>query len=420
MRHPIFRLSIAVLVLAFTLRGGQAQEPAGWPEVFNPLVLRTFDLTMDDGDWNTIRHDTTNEIEVPAWFRADDEPWILVSVRRKSSRALPSEGNPIKIGLKIDTNEFVSGQEWHGLVKLSLENGGDLPAIDEGVAWNLHERADAFYGSGYHAGLANWVRVNVNGEYIGLYTSVEQRDKRLLENRELWLKNYTWLYEIDDRTSWVLEEGDPHSPTFTALCYPPFFPTTSKKAGGCPVPDETTLESQRDSLIEMNAMLTQAAVDAFTDNDDALFSHGKNFSFADFTHGELKRRYYPWDLDAVFRQRDASIYGEVSRRGRVTQSPYQSIILNHPSYRAQYNAILLGLTDPGFPDLVAPGPLSETALHAFLDDVQAKVAQAVADDPYSFESAAASVTRLKSWLSARIASVREQAQANPSGPPGTR
>lgn len=57
----------------------------------------------------------------------------------------------------------------------------------------------------------------------------------------------------------------------------------------------------------MNAMLTQAAVDAFTDNDDALFSHGKNFSFANFTHGELKRRYYPWDLDAVFRQSDASI-----------------------------------------------------------------------------------------------------------------
>lgn len=85
--------------------------------------------------------------------------------------------------------------------------------------------------------------MNVNGEYIGLYTSVEQRDKRLLENRELWLKNYTWLYEFDDRASWVLEEGDPHSPTFTALCYPPFFPTTSKKAGGCPVPDDTTLKS---------------------------------------------------------------------------------------------------------------------------------------------------------------------------------
>ena len=60
------------------------------------------------------------------------------------------------------------------------------------------------------------------------------------------------------------------------------------------------------------------------------------------------------------------------------------------------------------------------ALHAFLDDVQATVAQAAADDPCSFESAAASVARLKSWLSARVVSVRDQAQANPSGPPATR
>lgn len=37
----------------------------------------------------------------------------------KSSRALPSEANPIKIGLKIDINEFVASQQWHGLVKLS-------------------------------------------------------------------------------------------------------------------------------------------------------------------------------------------------------------------------------------------------------------------------------------------------------------
>ena len=40
----------------------------------------------------------------------DGETTILVSVRRKSSRALPSEADPIKVGLKIDINEFVDGQ----------------------------------------------------------------------------------------------------------------------------------------------------------------------------------------------------------------------------------------------------------------------------------------------------------------------
>ena len=417
MRHHSIRMIAFLVALAITIPTIQAQEEYGWPEVFNPFVLRTLNLTIDSTDWNTIRKDTTNEIEVPAQFWADNEAPILVSVRRKSSRALPSEGNPIKVGLKIDINEF-DKQEWHGLVKLSLENGGDLPALEEGFAWNLHELAsvDGFYGNGYHAGLANWVRVNVNGQYIGVYTSVEQRDKRLLENRGLWQKDFTWLYEVDDIGSAVLEEGDPHSPTFTALCYSPF--AGGRKAGGCSVPNDTTLGSQLDSLIEMNAMLTQGAVDAFTDNDDALFSHGKNFSFADFDHDGLKRRYYPWDLDAVFRQTDASIYGEVGRRGRVTQSPYQSVILNHANFRARYNAIMLGLTEPA--SSLTPGPLSETALHQFLDDALAAVEQAVAEDPYSSESAAATVARLKNWVSARIADVRVQAVAAPSGPPPTR
>jgi CotH kinase protein len=412
--RQLFRLVASIAALIFTVPSVEAQE-SGWPEVFSPFVLRTLNLTIDAGDWNTIRHDTTNEIEVPASFWADGENPILVSVRRKSSRALPSEGNPVKVGLKIDINEFVK-QEWHGLVKLSLENGGDLPALEEGLAWNLHQLAsiDGFYGNGYHAGLASWVRVNVNGEYIGVYTSVEQRDKRLLENRGLWLKDSTWLYEVEEANVYILEEGDPHSPVFTQLCYSPFFASSGKKAQGCQRPDDTTLEFQLDSSIEMDAMLTQAAVDAFVDNDDALFSHGKNFSLADFNHDGLKRRYYPWDLDAVFRRKDASIYGEVSRRGRVSQSPYQSVILNHPGYRARYNAILLKLTDP------IVGPLSETAVHAFLDQVLVTVGQAVADEPYSLESADATIARLRGWISARIANVRTQASAVPSGPPATR
>ena len=412
--RQLFRLAAVVAALAFTIPSIQAHEN-GWPEVFNPFVLHTLNLTMDTGDWNTIRHDTTNEIEVPATFWADDENPLLVSVRRKSSRALPSEGNPVKVGLKIDINEFVK-QEWHGLVKLSLENGGDLPALEEGLAWNLHQLAsvDGFYGNGYHAGLASWVRVNVNGEYIGVYTSVEQRDKRLLENRGLWLKDSTWLYEVDAVNAIALEEGDPHSQVFTDLCYSPFFTASGTIVKGCKRPNDTTLKVQLDSSIEMNAMLTQAAVDAFVDNNDALFTHGNNFSFADFNHDGLKRHYYPWDLDAVFRKTYASIYGDVSRRGRVSQSAYQSVILNHPDYRAQYNAILLGLTDPDV------GPLSEGAIHAFLDQVLLTIRQAVADDPYSLESAENTVARLKGWISARIPIVRSQASAAPSGPPVTR
>src|SRR5215207_6572297 len=97
----------------------------------------------------------------------------------------------------------------------------------------------------------------------------------------------------------------------------------------------------------MSGMLTQGAVDAYTDNPDSLIGHGKNFSFADFsdpagTGKDTRRLYFPWDLDTVFRSTSANIYGSQNSR-KVTTSPYQEVILRHPDFRAQYNQIMLNL-----------------------------------------------------------------------------
>src|SRR5687767_9049140 len=123
---PRIFLAAAVIIMGSGLSFSARTDVATWPDVFDPFTVRTFNVTLDQADWDTIRFDTTNEIEVPADFWADDEAPIRVSVRRKSSRALPSEADPRKIGLKIDINELVAGQQWRGLVKLSLENAGDI------------------------------------------------------------------------------------------------------------------------------------------------------------------------------------------------------------------------------------------------------------------------------------------------------
>jgi hypothetical protein len=404
--------TIAALVLAHALFLPSAATAQSWPTVFDPFVLRTFNLAIEPADWETIRFDTTNEIEVPAQFWADDEPPILVSVRRKSSRALPSEADPVKIGLKIDINELVSGQQWHGLVKLSLENAGDIAALYEGMAWQLHQLAAnaQFYGPEAYPALANWVRVTINGQYVGVYTNVEQRDTQFLRNRGIRVSGRTWLYEVDDIDTWALESGDPHSPTFTTLCYSPFAPAGKGKTAACPTPSDPILEPTLDALVEVDAMLAQGAVDAFTDNPDGLFSHGKNFFFADFDHSGLKRRYYPWDLDAVFRSTTGDIYGKNGRRG-VTQTPYQQILLNHPGLRGRYNSILSALVAPN-------GPLSQASVNAFLDALEPVLAPALAADPFVSEPPAVTFGALRAWISTRIVNVNAQIQTN--GPPSPR
>jgi spore coat protein CotH len=387
-----------------------------WTSVFNPAQVLELHLRMQRNDWDIIRKDATNSIEVPAWFKADGETEIQVSVRRKSSRALPSEEDPWKIGMKIGVSKLVDGQRWHGLNKLSLENGSDIGPVAEGLAWNMHELAsvNGFYGSQEHAGLAAWVKVSVTLEgenaepetrYLGVYINVEQRDKQFLKNRNWYTSGATWLYEVDDIMQYLLEVGEPHSPAYEALNFSPFRLVTTKvgkKITTIPTPADPELKTILDSRINMQAMLTQAAIDAFTTNGDALFTHGKNFKIVDFSSTN-KRTYLPWDLDAVFGATNVGIYGNIGLKNKVTQTEYQRIILNHPYYREQYNAIILGLLQ---------GPLAPRRVDALLDQWKEVVQPALDADPYENMLPHKGFDELRQWNYTRATNVINQVNKN--------
>ena len=63
MMNLFVRVSVLLIILLIVAPGSYAQ---GWPDVFNPFQILTLNLQLADEDWDTIRHDTTNEIEVPA------------------------------------------------------------------------------------------------------------------------------------------------------------------------------------------------------------------------------------------------------------------------------------------------------------------------------------------------------------------
>ena len=88
----------------------------------------------------------------------------------------------------------------------------------------------------------------------------------------------------------------------------------------------------------------------------------------------------------------------------------ETLDLDHPLFRAQYNSILLGLTD-------AAGPLSESSIHAFLDAGEPVVGPSLAEDPYAGVASTGDLfAGLRAKVSARIASVRAQAVANTPAP----
>lgn len=373
------------------LLGAGAAHGQDWPEIFDPLVLRTLNLEMSDGDWQTIQHDETFEIEVPAMLWLDGEEPILVAIRRKSADPLTAAPGYVKVSYKIDVNELVSGQDWHGLRAVSLDNGDDQDVVSEGFTWYLHRAASGPEGYAYDAGLASWVRLVINGVDTGVYVNAEQRDKRFLEHRGLWIEDETWLYEVEDLHGFELDEGGPEdSPAVEALCYAPFASPSS-----CPTPGPGELASSVPALVDVQGLLALAAVDAFSANPDAIFSHGKNFYFADYLEGE-KRLHFPWDLDSAMGGGGvtADVYAE--------KSPYSEILLAVPEFRAQYSQILN--------DLVC-GPFRESELHGFLDVLEPVLSAALAADPNNQldgQSVPAFFAGRKAWVSQRIASVSAQ------------
>src|SRR5690606_38208931 len=96
-------------------------------------------------------------------------------------------GGAVKVGLKIDINQLVPGQTYHGLRKLSMENGVSEGTSEDGapvsthviehLGWRLMQRA------GVVASRAVFARVHVNGDLLGVYVNVEQVDKRFLRSR---------------------------------------------------------------------------------------------------------------------------------------------------------------------------------------------------------------------------------------------
>jgi len=388
----ISRLSACLLVVAGVVWGAVPArgQVADWPGLYDPFGVLDLRFTVDPADLATIQADETFEIEVPAIMNTPGEPSIVVSIRRKS-------GDPIgqKLSYKIDINEYVAGQRWHGVRKLSLENGDDADVVTEGFAWFIEQQAIGL-NNGYAAGMANWATLTINGVCHGLYVNVEQVDESFLKNRNLWVSHETWLYKQSDinnaETKEEPLEGTLVDPIMEALDYLPF--ETDSPA---PTPDPATLAAELPQYIHMDTMLTLGAVEAILDAGDSLFSHGKNFYFVDYVNG--KRRYLPWDLDSTVRSKTASVY----ERGN---TDYEQYILDNPTFRARYNRILLDLVD---------GPLAPAVLIAFLDQLEPVLTPYLEADPNSKvgDDVAGQFDSLREWAIDRMANVRSQVPDTP-------
>jgi hypothetical protein len=371
-----------------------------WPDVFNPFRVRTLFIEIDSTTWENIKRDT-NYYDPNLNIRAQCEMWddadtnrLVVQIRRKSDPALPDEANPQKVSLKIDVNEYVTGQEWRGLKKISLENGnGGNGVLREAMGMQLHRMASEHGLYDYQAGYSTWVRLVVNGSYVGLYASPEQRDKQFLRNRGMYKAGASWLYEINAGTFLDTTVNTTNSPTYNFLCFSPF-------RTACSQPNSPSvavaMERELQDWVDMRGMLTLAAVEAYMANRDGMFTKdGKNSFAVDMLPStNHKRRYFPWDLDAVLSNTTWDIY----TGGGGGQRPYQTQILAHYWFREMYRHVFTDLLD---------GPVLEQNLNAFLDQLEPVLTPYLDEDPNE-PGGASEFASLRQYFVNRSANVRGQ------------
>ena len=111
---------------------------------------------------------------VRATVRDGTTTWRDVGVRLKGhSTFQPIDRKP---GLSLKFNEFTSGQEFHGLSKVNLNNGLQDPSyLREVLASQL------FHDAGLPAARVACVRVQLNGRELGFYNLVEGVNKGFLK-----------------------------------------------------------------------------------------------------------------------------------------------------------------------------------------------------------------------------------------------
>ena len=148
--------------------------------IFEEDSLRTFNLDFENPNYHSYL--------VNAWFYDPDERipakltvngiiYDSVGVRYKgnSTFCLPNDNSNSKVPYNIDLNYFLDDQELLGYKKIKLANAWMDPTfVKQIIGSNIYRRY-------LPTGESNLVKLNVEGDYLGLYINDESINKQFLK-----------------------------------------------------------------------------------------------------------------------------------------------------------------------------------------------------------------------------------------------
>jgi spore coat protein H len=218
---------------AATLDKKQAARQAAVDKVFDLSKLHVIDIVIsDEGVKNFMQ---VKDTRYRCTFTFDGIVLKDVGIRQAGGDFHPYRSISNKPSLSIKFNEFVKGQDLHGLDKLVLKNQiQDLSLVNEHLTYEVFRRA------GLAAATTAYAVVTINGHLNGIYLMREA------VNDEFMVRNFGTgndegnLYEFNYLT------GD-----------------LARNPKGIPLKDEEEDKRSRDDIIELAAVITSVPGEFF-------------------------------------------------------------------------------------------------------------------------------------------------------------
>ena len=162
-------------------------KPVADASLYEPTVLRTLFLEFEEADWEAELADFNNtDVEVPATVTVDGVkyPNVGVHFRGNSSYMMVPAGSKRSLNLSFD---FIDPkQRLYGYKTLNLLNSHEDPTFMHTVLYSQIARKYI------PAPKANFVRLAINGESWGIYSSAQQFNKDFLAENYPSTKGARW------------------------------------------------------------------------------------------------------------------------------------------------------------------------------------------------------------------------------------
>jgi hypothetical protein len=365
----------------------QPWDPSAGELLYDADTMHRVVVELAPEDWDQLRYQKRNFLDILTgdcleepfdspytYFHAevtvDGERFEDVGIRKKGLLGSETSVNP---SLKIRFDEYQAGLLHDGVDRLTLNNGRQDPAI---ISQCLgYER---FRAAGLPASRCSFTTVEVNGQFLGVYSNIEAVEPALLARWYDHPDGRMWEGQLSDfRTDWLgtfeVQEGDGDPAALEAV------------AAALDQPDDDLIEAL-EAVIDLDQYLRFWAMEVLLGHWDGYAGNSNNY-FVYQDPGDGRLDFLPWGIDALF---DSSHpFGSTSPTSvaAVTALPRRLYLLDEG--RDRYYAALFGLLDDHW---------DEDALQARIDGWEAQVlAEVEANDVAAVSEGITGIREFVGW-----------------------